>query len=160
MVGGSMKYTECSEMLKATILIAAMQFVFIPLSQASGGSIYRNSIGFAVVGIDDSTWTDIKICDSEDSAYEGSRSHCLILKKGAKGEHGWTTYSDTKSGCRLMGRYVEENFATGDTDDDYMLKQFFVIIKVPKGMRGCTLLFNSTGTPSRRSVTGLYRTAS
>ena len=145
---------------KIVFLVVAMLMPFAPSAIASGGSVYHNGIGFTVIGIDDGTWTDINICDSEDNATAGSPPHCLILKKGAKIDGGWTSYSDARSGCRLMGKYVEENFATGNTDDDYMLSQYIAIIKVPKGNRGCTLMFNGTGTPTRRSVTGLYRSAS
>ncbi len=122
--------------------------------------MYHNGIGFTVIGIDDGTWTEINICDSEDTSTSKSLAHCLILKKGSKNEDGYVNCFDVKSGCRLLGKYEEQNFATGNTDDDYMLSQFIAIIKVPKGMRACTLPFKGApGGPTRRNVTGLYRTS-
>lgn len=143
--------------MKALLAVLAVLLYLTQSALASGGSVYHNGIGFTVIGIDDGTWTDINICDSEDNAMEGLSPHCLILKKGSKLKDGWTVYSDAKSGCRLKGKYTEQNFATGDTDDDFMLNEFIAIIKVPKGTRACTLMYNGISTPVRRSVTGLYR---
>ena len=146
-------------MLKAIITVAALQVFAVP-ALASGGSIYSNFLGFTIIGIDDGTWSDIHICDTIDEATSESPTHCLILKKGAKTEGGYTSYSDARSGCRLLGRYEEQSYASGNTDDEYMLKQFFAIIKVPKGMRACSLLYKAApGGPTRRSVTGIYRSS-
>ena len=144
-------------MFKAVLLAAVMQAALVSVASASGGSIYESGRGFTIIGIDDGTWTDINICDSKENATAGAPPHCLILKKGAKAEGGWTTYSDARSGCRLLGKYMQQDFATGNSDDESSLSQFIAVIKAPKGSRGCTLPVDLMGTMVRRSVTGLYR---
>jgi len=143
--------------LRRLATVVLLQACALP-ALASGGSIYSNSLGFTVIGIDDGTWLDIHICDSIDEATSASPAHCLILRKGGRTDGGYTAYSDARSGCRLLGKYEEQSHASGHTDDEFMLKQFFAVIKVPRGMRNCSLMFKAApGGPARRSVTGIYR---
>ena len=142
-------------------MIAALllgQLALTPLAHASGGSVWKNGIGFVIIGIDDGTWDTIQVCQSDDDVGDYPKAHCLNLKKGKPAGNGFISYSNGT--CHLMGKRVDENFATYEKDslDQTLLSEGFYVIKVPPNEMHCSLAHQfAGGNTVVRSVTGIYR---
>ncbi len=133
-------------MTKIVFMIAIIPFITLFSQADTAYTAYSQSFGFSLTR----NQSTIEICTED-------QKKCLsflksIPKKGNSTEY--TEYKEENGKCKLTVEQFEKNFATGNTQNEFMLNLTVFVVKVTENEESCKLKVESL--KDFKSLTGIY----